>query len=238
MRVLIIGGSGKVGSLVLPHLAERHEVCVFDRNPPALDVPYLEGDVTDFAALSAALAGRDALLFMAMGTAEHWEDPEVAGWHFDVSPKGLYLALQATRDNGVGHVVYTSSMSVYEPPEQRPEGRYPVETVPTDATDFYGLAKRFGEEVCIAAAQDGAMSIVALRLCHPTADAEWPPPGAGVEVGATIATSASDTARALLAALDYRGHGFEAFAISGDAAGRFTTMDKARDLLGWEPTGR
>lgn len=233
MRLLIIGGSGHVGGLVLPHLAAQHEVCVFDRKPPAGDLPYIQGDVADFTALSSAMLGRDALIFMAMGPGDHWEDPAVPGMHFDVSPKGLYLALRAARDAGVAHAVYTSSMSVYAPPHTRPEGRYPQESAPTDATDFYGLAKRFGEDVCVAATQDGVLSVVALRLCHPVPDAHWPPPGS--DVAATISTSATDTARALLAAVDYGGHGFEAFTISGDTAGRYTTLSKARDLLGWAP---
>ena len=121
MRLLIIGGSGHVGGLVLPHLAAQHEVCVYDRKPPTVDVPYIQGDVADFTALSSAMLGRDALIFMAMGPAENWEDPAVPGLHFDVSPKGLYLALRAARDAGVRHAVYTSSMSVYAPPLSRPE---------------------------------------------------------------------------------------------------------------------
>jgi hypothetical protein len=44
-------------------------------------------------------------------------------------------------------------------------------------------------------------------------------------------------ARALLAALEYRG-GFEAFFISGDHAERHTRLGKAKRLLGWEPLAR
>ena len=35
MRVLVIGGSGYVASLVLPILAETHTLRNFDRRPPA-----------------------------------------------------------------------------------------------------------------------------------------------------------------------------------------------------------
>lgn len=236
MKLLVIGGSGYVGGLVLPHLAQQHEITVFDRRPPAADLDYVEGDVTDFAALSGATAGHEALIFMAMGPAQGWERPEVAAQHFEVATTGLYLALRAARQAGLARVVYTSSMSVYIEPPGRPDGRYPEETVPPDATDFYGLAKRFGEQVCAAAVAEGGPGVVALRLCLPTADEKWPPPGSGL--GAAIATSASDVARALDAALHYPDGGFEAITISGDSAGRYTTMVKARRLLGWQPQSR
>ena len=50
-----------------------------------------------------------------------------------------------------------------------------------------------------------------------------------------IATSGSDCAAVLEAALDYHGHGFAAFNISGDADGRTMSLAKARQQLGWTP---
>jgi nucleoside-diphosphate-sugar epimerase len=230
MRLLVIGGSGHVGRLVLPSLATEQEVRVFDLQPPrSPDVEYVFGDVRDFAGLRSAAADRDALVFMAMGSMADWGSPANAAAHFDVSVTGLYLALRAAHEVGIGHAVYTSSMSVYREPRS-PENPYPEETVPADATDFYGLAKRCGEQVCLSAVAEYGMSVVALRLCHPVAD--WPPADPH-KVG--IATSGRDTARAILRGLDYRGHGYEAFTISGHAAGRMLSIEKARRVLDWSP---
>lgn len=235
MRLLIVGGSGKVGSLVLPYLAEQHELRVFDLKPPRSDVPaeHVAGNVRDFDAVAGAMAGVDALLYMAMGPIQPWGTPENARGHLDVAVPGLYLALRAARENGVDHAVYTSSMSVYREGGSR---KYPDETVPPDAVEFYGFAKTLGEHVCANAVALGGISVVALRLCHPVADDEFP--ATDNPVKAIINTSARDTARAILAGLEYRGHGFEAFAISGDAGGRLVQLDKARKVLGWEPLDR
>src|SRR5262249_25798437 len=101
-----------------------------------------------------------------------------------------------------------------------------------DAVDFYGLAKQFGERVAQAAADEHGLDVVALRLCFPIPDDEWPPadPGTGV-----IATSGRDTAAALDAALRYDHRGYDVFAISGDAAEQFVSIEKARRELGWTP---
>ena len=111
-------------------------------------------------------------------------------------------------------------------------GLLPREETPPDAIDFYGVAKQLGEQVCRAAAAEHGMDVVALRLCFPVRDDEWPPTDPGT---ADIATSGRDTAAALDAALAYQHDGFDVFAISGDAAGRIVSVDKARRLLGWEP---
>jgi nucleoside-diphosphate-sugar epimerase len=239
VRVLVIGGSGHVGSLVLPYLVEHHSIVVFDLKPPiaGVEVDYRPGDLRDVAAVRRSFDGIDALLFMAMGPLAGWGEPENAQAHLDVAVAGLYTALAAAHDSGVGHAVYTSSMSVFAlRKEDDGHVRYPDESTPPDATDFYGFAKRLGEEVCRNAVTAWDMSVVALRLCHPTADADFP--RADSPIRQTISTSARDTAAAILAGLDHRGHGFDAFGISGDAAGRTVSIRRAGEVLGWSPVDR
>jgi nucleoside-diphosphate-sugar epimerase len=148
---------------------------------------------------------------------------------FDVNVKGLYFALSAAKDNGVRHGVYASTMSVFS----EREGLYPDESAAPDATHYYGLTKRLGEEVCKAMVVDGGMTITALRLCFPVSD-DAPPP-TDSEFRATTFTRANDLARAITAALEYR-DGFEVFTISGDAGERMTSLSKARELLNWQPS--
>lgn len=264
MRLLVIGGSGLVGGLVLPYLAEHHDVRVLDLKPPRDDVAvdYVPGDLRDVRLVARAVEGMDAILFMAMGPMAGWGTPDNARAHLEVAVPGLHTALRAAHDAGITHAVYTSSMSVYgEPPAGLPDDpqaapgthdvvlddgapveasgsreRYPDESVPPDATDYYGLAKRLGEEVCRNASEAWGMSVVALRLCHPVADADFPRTD-HPRIRA-ICTSARDVARALLAALSRRGHGFEAFAISGDGGERLVTLTRAREVLGWTPLDR
>jgi nucleoside-diphosphate-sugar epimerase len=249
MRLLVVGGAGLVGAMVVPHLAAAHEVRVLDRAAPATPVSTVEyhaGDLHDVDLVADLAEGVDSLVFMAMGPKRGWGSPATARANLDVAVPGLYATLTGTHRAGVRHVVYTSSMSVYryplggaEPAPDRPEpadarlGRYPDESVPPDATDFYGLAKRLGETVCRNAAVEWGIDAICLRLCFPTADDAWPREGTAMQ--RTIATSARDVAGAIDAALHRRGHGFDTYAISGDAAERTMSLAKARRELGWTP---
>src|SRR4051812_48507467 len=68
MNLLVVGGSGYLGGLVLPILAQQHPPRFFDRRPPAdPGWEYVAGHSGDLEALSHAAAGMDALLYMAMG---------------------------------------------------------------------------------------------------------------------------------------------------------------------------
>ncbi|HZP80720.1 MAG TPA: NAD(P)-dependent oxidoreductase [Chthonomonadaceae bacterium] len=233
MRLLVIGGSGKVGSLVLPHLAQHHSLRVFDLRPPANPAwEYIAGNVGDPDALARAAEGREALLYMAMGSTQ-WRSGEGLTSAFDVNVKGVYLALRAAHQAGISHAVYTSSMSVYTNLYAR---HFADEEVPPDATDLYGFTKRLGEEVCRNAAREWGLTVNVLRLCFPTADEKW---YADTKPGkTTLATTATDLARALHAALERRFGGFQAFMISGDYEHKILNMSKARRLLDWEPLAR
>lgn len=235
MHVLIIGGAGKVGGLVLPVLAQHHVLRVMDlRPPPPGPWDYVRGSVEDYHALSDAMDGVDALVFMAMGVQQDWREPPLvvpASTAFDVSVKGLHLALWAAHDRGVSHAVFTSSMSVFA----HRDGPYPGEETPPDACGVYGFTKRLGEEVCRNAVAEWGLTVTVLRLCFPTADEQWPV--AAPPLAAATCTSATDTAQALLAGLDHR-HGLEIFTISGDSQQRIMNNTKAKRLLGWEPSTR
>src|ERR1041384_579497 len=113
MRILAVGGSGVVGSLVVPILAKSHEIRVFDLQPPQNETyDYSQGDVTRYDNLKSAMAGMDALLYMAMGSL-NWNEIGGIVSAFDVNIKGLHLALRAAYENNIHQAVYTSSMSVY-----------------------------------------------------------------------------------------------------------------------------
>jgi len=248
MRILLIGGSGYVGTLVLPLLARRHPVRVFDRKPPhriaepmsrelAEPIEYVAGDATDPGALSAAMPGIDVVIHCAMGSGDL--DPVAgAAEAYDVNVKSVHLALLAAHEAGVPHAVHISSLSIYRDLLDRDlDGNEPP-----DATDLYGLTKRLGEQVCQAAVEEWGMTVNVLRLTWPTADADWPAwtrfgdrqlmrTGDGTLVEAT---AASDLAAAILAALEYR-DGCQTFLISGDRSARRWSIRKAQRLLGWEP---
>ncbi|MFU8850180.1 NAD-dependent epimerase/dehydratase family protein [Micromonospora sp. SL1-18] len=232
MRLLVIGGAGAVGTMTLPHLAAQHAVTVLDPRTPAPG-PWLHrpGSALDMAAVVDAARETDALVYMAMGPIDGWGSPQNVRSHFDITVTGAHMALWAAASVGVRRAVLTSSMSVYRDPDRAP---YPDESVPPNASDFYAVTKRCAELVASAAAAQWSMDIVALRLCLPTPDAEYPLQDCSA-ADRTIATSARDTARAILAALHYPGTGFDVFTISGDYRQRIAPIDKARRLLGWEP---
>jgi nucleoside-diphosphate-sugar epimerase len=216
--------------MVLPHLAREHEITVFDLvEPKPGPWEHVIGDVQDVGSVTSSLADVDALVYMAMNTQSNPGSVPTVANAFDVNVKGVYFAFLTARDNGVPHGVYASSMSVFS----ERDGLYPDESAAPDATDYYGLTKRLGEEVCKSLVVSGGITITALRLCFPIDDGA--PPLIDSEFRATTFTRAKDVAGAILAALKYRS-GFEVFTISGDTSERMTRLSKARELLNWQPT--
>lgn len=238
MRVLVVGGSGYVARLIMPALAERHEVRVLDPRPAPAGVAYLAGDATDFDVLCGAMQGTDAVVHCAMAGRD-WDTSAGARECYDVHVTSVHLTLRAAYEAGVPHAVHISSLSVYRDlTDRRLDG-----CEPPDATDIYGLTKRLGEQVCAAAVAEWGLSVNVLRLAWPTPDEVWPRWGVRGEPflryagdGAPIeATAASDVASAVLAALEYR-DGLRLFTITGDRSAGLWSTALARDLLGWRPT--
>ena len=233
MRVLIIGGSGIVGSIVVPVIAEKHSVRIFDLKPPANnEYEYVHGNINHYDDLAAAASDMDALIYMAMGHID-WETTHGITSAYDINVKGIHLALRAAHEAGINQAVYTSSMSVYG--GDLMQRHFSDEDLTPDAIGLYGFTKWLGEEVCHNAVRLWGMNVNALRLCHPTPEDKWQ---AQMILGTpTIHTTARDVGNAILAALEFQG-GFQAFTVSGDYENKVMNMSKAKRLLGWEPLAR
>ncbi|MDO5734969.1 MAG: NAD(P)-dependent oxidoreductase [Propionibacteriaceae bacterium] len=227
MRIVVIGGAGRVASLVVPPLSREHDVLVADRRRAEWWTgEHTQIDILDHQSLPALFEGAEALVYMAMGPLEDWGSTDWARQHFDVNVTGLYLATQAAGQAGVRRIVHTSSGSVFSDWTHRDPGARP------DAGDPYGLSKACGEVVAQAAANQFSIPVVALRLFLPTPDDDYvvmADPRSG------IATAGSDVAAAYLAALSTDlAPGFYTPHISGNRDGTIS-IGSARELLGWEP---
>lgn len=248
MRIVIAGGSGYVGSLMVPGLAAAgHEVRVLDPVRPGGDVAWVQGSAADPAALAAGLDGADAVIHAAMARSGPDGVPDPAG-SFSVLVASVFTTLDAARRAGVTCAVVISSLSVFASEPVPVTDRDVDEASPPDAADVYGLAKRLAEIVGQAAARAHGMTVTVLRIGWPTTDSAWPawalpglPEPAVIRCadGTPVpALAASDLTAAVLAALDRDG-GFEVFHILGDdGSGRCLSTAKARAQLGWQPRRR
>ena len=244
MQVLLVGGSGHVGSFITPYLRRHHELRVLDLHPPRHEgVAYVAGSVTDPTALRRALDGVDAFVYLVMkgaqgGTVTDQDIPTIVD-NYDVNAKGLHLLLFVAQEMGIRRGVYTSSMSVH----YRKRARYPAEeVVPLDSPSVYGLTKGFGELICQYFARWFDMNIIALRITGPRTRAEWlaerRTPRAYPDGRRLYVTDEEDLANAYLGALQavQIGHGrFDAIFIAGDEHETEHNLSKAQRLLGWQP---
>jgi nucleoside-diphosphate-sugar epimerase len=246
MKVLLVGGSGMVGTFVTPYLAREHELRVLDVRPPRHPdlVEYVEGSITDADALARAMDGMDTFIDMVMvGPPGPDPTPEEIATQYQVNALGVHLMLRAALAEGITHGVYVSTRTVHSLPmvePGRPTYCRSEEEQPRDNESVYGMTKGMGELICERFAQHHDMRLIALRISGPRTREQFleerrRPIHPGLHV-----MDEEDLANALLAALRVSaiGHGrFDAVLIVADEHGRDHDLAKARALLGWEPKG-
>jgi uncharacterized protein YbjT (DUF2867 family) len=138
MRVLVLGATGYVGSRLVPHLLEHgHDVVAASSSPPRPDrfgwddrVHAIRCDVTDPAAVLAAVAGVDAVVYLV-----HSLDRSDFS---DRDRVGAETVAAVVRDTDVRRVVYLSGL-VPDVPEAdlsaHISSRLEVERILLGATD-------------------------------------------------------------------------------------------------------
>ena len=169
MRVLVTGGSGKIGGYVLRELlSSGHVVSDYSRTPPLVEgVPFVQGDITDLASLSEACRGQDAVVHLA---AVPGPGIATADELMTVNAMGTFRVLEAAVGEGVGKVVFASSGAAtgFSFQKQKIVPRYlPLdEEHPSAPQDEYGLSKLIGEATCKSYSDGFGIQTICLRINH------------------------------------------------------------------------
>ena len=165
MKLVVTGGCGFIGSHLVDHFVDiGHEVVVVDDlstnegrsvNPEAT---LIEGSVTDLELLKAATEGADCVFHTAAWARVPRSIDDPVGTH-EVNVSGTLNVLQASRENGVGRVVYSSSSSVYGDQNTH----VMQEDMEPNPKSPYALHKYIGEQYGSMFARLFGMSVVSLR---------------------------------------------------------------------------
>jgi hypothetical protein len=151
MKVLVTGGAGNIGRVVVDRLLKNgHQVRALD-TAPKLDLPgveYINGNITDYDTVRAAVKGCDSVAHLAalraptLGTG-----PEV----YNINTTGTFNVYEAAAAEGIKRVAQASSINALGCAWNTVDvdiRYFPVdEEHPTATTDPYSLSKQVGESI-------------------------------------------------------------------------------------------
>jgi len=119
MQVTVLGGTGRIGRLVVDQaLAKGHQVTLLVRDPRKLGptgerVRVVSGQITDAAAVSSAIEGADVVI-SALGPDGNHAD------QVTILRDGMRTVIGAMREQGVRRVVNLSGAAVDVPGDHKP----------------------------------------------------------------------------------------------------------------------
>ena len=114
MNVLVVGGTGFVGTHLCRELADRgHHVTALSRHPEEADLPSgvdrVAGDSTAYDSIEGAFEGQDAVVFL-VALSPLFKPKGGYERHFDVHLGGTKNALRAAEEHGVDKYVQMSAL--------------------------------------------------------------------------------------------------------------------------------
>jgi nucleoside-diphosphate-sugar epimerase len=176
MKVVVTGGSGKVGRAVLRDLLDHgHDVLNVDRTPPdqtrsAPPAPFLPADLTDYGqtleALSGAevLSGVEAVVHLAAIPSPVHATPDVV---FSTNIRSTHAVFAAAVRLGLKRVVWASSETTLGLPFDTPPEYAPVDERSTLRPESsYALSKVLGEEMARQFSRWSDVPFVGLRFSN------------------------------------------------------------------------
>jgi nucleoside-diphosphate-sugar epimerase len=183
MRIVVTGGSGRLGQFVVRELfSQGHQVAVIDAiKPRECLCPTYTADLTKSQAIADYFRNAQGVVHLARQRfpytetgfnveAQRWELTDTVGdaerFNHNVAITNNVLAVAQTA--GVKKVVCGSSLAVYGlyyPVSALQPDYLPIDELhPLRPQDPYGLSKLIGEKLCDVASEKSGMQIASLRF--------------------------------------------------------------------------
>ena len=163
-KVVVTGGSGRVGSYVLREIAQHFDVLNADLEPGRVDTRHLRTDVMNLDEVRSAVKGADAVIHLAAIDYDHKAAPER---YIDVNIRGSWHVLQAAAEAGVRKVVLCSSVSACGLSEMRddwrPQALQVDERHECRPVQAYSVSKQAIEQMGLSFVHGTSMEVICLR---------------------------------------------------------------------------
>ena len=165
MKILVTGGAGYIGSIVASELIRlNHEVVILDNLSTGhiAAIPetayFIQGDVRDATAVTAALSGVDAVIHFAAKSlvGESVAKPDL---YWDNNLAGTRNLLDQMQLSGVKKIVFSSTAAVYGDPAESPI----TENSPTEPKSPYGESKLAVDQLLSQYCQQQGFAAISLR---------------------------------------------------------------------------
>ena len=237
MNVLILGGNGTMGPHVVKALEREHTLRITDVNDlEGSPHEYLKVDSSDLDQVMAASEGMDAIVNLSVVRPDRQRA-------FDVNARGCYNVMSAAVEHGIRRVINTGpEMTVFGPGYMQFDYQLTPDVPRHPGTALYALTKSLGQEICQVFSENHDVHVIELLfwgLVDPTVNPR-PDGHAFGEDFTPFAATLSDIGEAFGCALrvDLKElpSQCEVFTISADFPHGKFNHEKAKRILGWQPT--
>lgn len=134
--ILIIGGSGFVGSFLIKELNKHNVLNLDKKSSPFFDNISMKSDIRNFNEIKIP-KNTECVVLLA---AEHRDDVSPVSLYYDVNVEGTKNVLKAMDESVVKNLIFMSSVAVYGLNKENPDENHPV-----DPFNHYGKSKWMAE---------------------------------------------------------------------------------------------
>jgi len=175
MAILVIGGTGFLGSHIVEQLAARggeETAVVLDLVEPSeqarvQNVQYLKGDIRDEARIVEVLNEVKPSVVLHTASPVHGLPSKI---YYEVNDAGTRNIVQACLKTSVKKLVYTSSTGVVWTGGPFNDVTEDQVQIPSKGYDAYHHSKALGERIVLEAHKKDGLEVVAIRPCGMTGE--------------------------------------------------------------------